>query len=221
MDAISARLRNTSRNPAATMRNPQIRPAVPPSVRPCSSRLDSQSLNHRGRMDSIRQNNLPCGDQRAAKPYDGDVSEVTLQGQLRCMSHNHTKRRTRKTCSFPRALISAWSAWVPRHLGATWPLDWASSARVMVTADESLFQGILTWRQHRRRRFSIKDRGNGRPRRYKSRVVSSAGIFSAPRGIHPTRRLCRQWSSSSPTESAFKIAKLCRRIGAWLQHPAA
>lgn len=179
MDAISARLRNTRRNPAATMRNPQIRPAVPPSVRPCASRLDSQSLNQNTSMDGVRQNNLPRGDQRAAKSYDGDVSEVTLQGQLRCISHNNTKGRTRKTCSLPRALISAWSAWVPRHLGATWPLDGASSAIVMVTFEGSLFQGILTCR----RRISIKKQGV-RVGRYKRRV-SSDGIFSAPRGIHP------------------------------------
>lgn len=61
-------------------------------------------------MDGIRQNNLPRGDQRAAKSYDGDVSEVSLQGQRICISHNNTWERTRKTWSLPRALISAWSA---------------------------------------------------------------------------------------------------------------
>jgi hypothetical protein len=40
-------------------------------------------------MDGIRQNNLPRGDQRAAKSYDGDVSEVSLQGQRICISHNN------------------------------------------------------------------------------------------------------------------------------------
>jgi hypothetical protein len=109
-------------------------------------------------MDGIRQNNFPRGDQRAAKSYDGDVSEVTLQGQLRCISHNNTKGRTRKTCSLPRALISAWSAWVPRHLGATCPLDGASSARVLLTVEGSLFQGILACRR-RQRRIGIKNRG--------------------------------------------------------------
>ena len=97
-------------------------------------------------MDDIRQNNLPRGDQRAAKTYDGDVSKVSLQGQRICTSHRITGERTRKTWSLPRALISAWSAAVPRHLGAIWPLDGASSARVIVTVEGSLSQGMLTCR---------------------------------------------------------------------------
>jgi hypothetical protein len=202
MDAISARLRNTRRNPAATMRNPQIRPAVPPSVRPCASRLDSQSLNQRLSMDAIRQNNLPRGDQCAAKSYDGDVSEVTLQGQLRCMSHNNTKGRTRKTCSLPRALISAWSAWVPRHLGATWPLDGASSARVMATVEGSLFQRILTCRQQRWQKTSIKTGVTAGRVGIKAGVVSRVGIFLRL-SWNPPGASARQWSSSPLTEFAF------------------